>query len=33
MSDVLADTQAVVWFLFDPSRLSPEAILISTQPR
>lgn len=25
MSDVLADTHSIVWFLFDPSRLSPAA--------
>ncbi len=25
MSDLLADTHAVVWFLFDPARLSPAA--------
>ena len=25
MNDVLADTQAIVWFLFDTSRLSPAA--------
>ena len=25
MSDVLADTHAVIWFLFDPVRLSPAA--------
>ena len=24
-SDVLADTHSIVWFLFDPSRLSPAA--------
>jgi PIN domain nuclease of toxin-antitoxin system len=25
MSDVLADTHAIIWFLFDPVRLSPAA--------
>jgi PIN domain nuclease of toxin-antitoxin system len=25
MSDVLADTHAIVWYLFDPVRLSPVA--------
>ncbi|MGO9915313.1 MAG: hypothetical protein ACLQIB_11450 [Isosphaeraceae bacterium] len=25
MSDVLADTHAIVWFLFDTARLSPAA--------
>src|SRR5262245_22789970 len=26
MNDVLADTQAIVWYLFDPPRLSPKAL-------
>ena len=30
MNDVLADTHSIVWFLFDPSRLSPAADTVLT---
>ena len=30
MSDVLADTHAIIWYLFDPTRLSPAAVAALT---